>query len=145
MSTLKNIEKYFSLDKIIIETLQAFHFISTHHSLQCVLKHLDSFQNVFYQFFDLLFKFLYPFYFVVVIFIVKLFGDQIYQFIIIVVAESEDLLEVSTLVIMDNILLFKAHNGLPNCLNIFIQNFALENFIKFWKLIHNFHPVTFPY
>jgi hypothetical protein len=45
---------------------------------------------------------------------------------------------------MDYVFLFKAHNGLPNCLNIFIQNFALQNFVEFWEFIHNFHPVTFP-
>jgi hypothetical protein len=73
--------------------------------------------------------------------LVKLVRYEVAQFILIVVSKSKDLLEISSLVIVDNILFFELHDGLSDLGNVFVEDLSLQDAEELRIVVHDSLPV----
>ena len=73
--------------------------------------------------------------------LVELVRYEVAQFVLIVVSESKNLLEISSLVIVDNVLLFELHDWLSDLGDVFVQHLSLQDAEELRVVVHDCLPV----
>ena len=76
--------------------------------------------------------------------LVKLVRNQIAQLVLVIVPQSQHLLEISSLVVVNDILFFKLHDWLPDFGDVLVEHFPLQDREELWVVIHDSLPVGLP-
>ena len=128
--------------EVVVDTLEFRLFIGIDNGIQGVLEHFNFFYDVPAEPVDLFLQFLDPLHLIVdIALLVEFIGYEIAKLILIVISESEDLLEVCPLVVVDDVLLLVLHDRLPYFRDVFEQHFSLQDREELGVVIHDVLPV----
>lgn len=122
--------------------LQLGHLVRDDDRLQSVLKHLDLLVDMPAEAVNLPLKLLNPLLLIVgLALLIELVRDQVGQFIVVVVPQRQNLLEIGSLVVVNDITSLVRHNWLSDLRDVLVEDLALDDREELWIVVHYFLPV----